>query len=50
MTTLKTTQAALSNLEEEMKFFNELTEEQACQLYNVDYKAEAIEYIQDWWN
>jgi len=39
----------ISTYEEEIQFFNTLTEEEAIDLYNVNYKAEALIYIQDWW-
>lgn len=40
----------LTSLEQELQFFNSLTDQQACEIYNVDYKNEAIEYIKDYWN
>jgi len=40
---------SIQTYEEEIRFFDTLTEDEACELYNVDYKAEAITYIKDWW-
>lgn len=40
----------ITTLEQELNFFNTLTEDQACELYNVDYKEEARQYIIDYWN
>lgn len=47
---MKAIQETLQSLQDELAFFNTLTEDQACELYNVDYKAEALPYIQDYWN
>jgi hypothetical protein len=47
---MKATLETLRSLEEELQFFNTLTESQACELYNVDYKNEALQYITDYWN
>lgn len=41
---------SMQTLEQEINFYNSLTEEQAIELYNVDYKAEALQYIIDYWN
>lgn len=46
---MKAIQETLQTLQEEIQFFNSLTEDQACELYNVDYKAEALPYIEDYW-
>ena len=40
----------MTSLEQELNFFNTLTEDQATELYNVDYKEEARQYIIDYWN
>lgn len=43
----------MSNKIEQMKAEIEalvnMTEEDACKKYNVDYKAEAVQYIVDYW-
>lgn len=46
---MRAIQETLQNLDQELEFYNGLTEEQATELYNVDYKAEALQYILDWW-
>lgn len=40
----------IQTLEQELDFYNGLTEEQAIEVYNVDHKAEALQYILDYWN
>lgn len=36
-------------MNEELAELAAMTEAEACKLYNVDYKAEAIQYIVDYW-
>lgn len=33
----------------ELSELEAMTEAEACKVYNVDYKAEAIQYIVDYW-
>ena len=47
---MKATLENIGSLEQELNFFSTLTEDQACELYNVDYKEEARQYIIDYWN
>lgn len=35
--------------EEEVEIFESMTSEQIRDVYNVDYREEAIAYIRDWW-
>lgn len=37
------------NLTAELAALALMTEEEACETYNVDYKEEAIQYIVDYW-
>ena len=37
-------------MQEELNILELMTDEQACGIYNVDTKAEAEEYIRDWYN
>lgn len=37
------------NLNNELSSLESLSETEACQIYNVDYKAEAIHYIVEYW-
>jgi hypothetical protein len=39
----------LRDLYDELDVLEEMTEAEACRHYKVDYKAEAIRYIIDWW-
>lgn len=36
-------------MNEELEALAVMTEEEACQVYNVDFKAEAEVYIREWW-
>lgn len=36
-------------LEEELTAYEAMTENEAIDFYNVDYKAEALQYILDYW-
>lgn len=36
-------------LNEELERFEEMTEQEACKEYNVDYKEEARQYIIEYW-
>lgn len=38
-----------TSLEEELFVYEEMTEKEAQELYNVDYKEEALQYIKDYW-
>lgn len=37
------------NMNNELESLAAMTEAEACKLYNVDYKDEAIQYIVDYW-
>ncbi|BCI64891.1 hypothetical protein [Coprobacter secundus] len=37
------------NVNEELEAFEAMTEDEACKIYNVDYKEEARQYIIDYW-
>ena len=37
------------NMNNELAALATMTEAEACKLYNVDYKAEAFQYIVDYW-
>ena len=37
-------------MQEELAAFDKLSEEEACLIYNVDYKEEARQYIIDYWS
>lgn len=39
----------IDHLKEELAALVEMPEEKACQKYNVDNKAEAVQYIVDYW-
>lgn len=39
----------IDHLKEELASLVEMPEEEACQKYNVDNKAEAVQYIVDYW-
>ena len=36
-------------MNEELEALAAMTEEEACRVYNVDFKAEAEIYIREWW-
>lgn len=38
-----------STLDQELQSFEAMTEQEAMTVYNVDYKAEALQYILDYW-
>lgn len=37
------------NLENELRAYESMSETEACEYYNVDYKEEARQYIIDYW-
>lgn len=37
------------NMNNELASLESMSEAEACKVYNVDYKAEAIQYIVDYW-
>lgn len=37
------------NMNNELESLVAMTEAEACKIYNVDYKDEAIQYIVDYW-
>lgn len=39
----------IDNMNNELEALEEMSEAEACKLYNVDYKDEAIQYIVDYW-
>jgi hypothetical protein len=39
----------IDNMNNEIESLVAMTEAEACKLYNVDYKNEAIQYIVDYW-
>lgn len=39
----------IDNMNNELAELEAMTEDEACKLYNVDFKDEAIQYIVDYW-
>ena len=39
----------IDNMNSELEVLVIMTEAEACKVYNVDYKDEAIQYIRDYW-
>ena len=48
-TTHKTAMTNEDYMNEELEALAVMTEEEACRVYNVDFKAEAEIYIREWW-
>ena len=46
---LKTAMTNEDYMNEELEALAVMTEEEACRVYNVDFKAEAEIYIREWW-
>ena len=40
---------SIDNMNNELAALAAMSEAEACKLYNVDYKDEAIQYIVDYW-
>lgn len=40
----------IDNMNNELEALATMSETEACNVYNVDYKAEAIQYIVEYWS